>query len=81
MTSENIYIWNHGMKSSFDDSLLKPFDLIRFERRRHLEFAAASQGFVQPMAVMMWTGLRRNAARERLGNDEILCRRDRRMKY
>ena len=60
------------MKSSFDDSLLKPFDLIRFERRRHLEFAAATQGFVQLMAVMMWTGLRRNTAAEARERRDIL---------
>ena len=36
------------MKSS-DDSLLKPLDLIKLGRRRHLEIASANQGFVQSM--------------------------------
>ena len=44
MASENMYIWNYGMKPS-NDILLKPLDLMKLGRRRHLEFASANQGF------------------------------------
>ena len=44
LTCENIDIWNYGTKSP-DDISLKSMNPMKIERRRHLEFANASQGF------------------------------------
>ena len=54
MTWANANIWNYGMKSP-DDIPSKSLNPMKLERSRHLEFANASQGSLQPMSAMMWT--------------------------